>query len=562
MGMKVMPLSSTEQHNLDSDYILMLLSLPTELLLEIVAHLHGDEDSQICLALTCRQMYHNVVPELRKEHAEHVQNFLIPVGFIGIYKSDLAVVPRYKGLYGVDFNGRPAEAKLNGEAGEAFQGDTGTVNVWLLPKEGKDVRAARSLLVSAPALKHIHLQIPFSCPLKVLVNTLSMCAARPSTRLTITDGLQTSSRDVTPVLGRTTSSMLDKSPAADKLWSSKLRLPEAFRHLRKDSAQLSPPYQETPAITALSIENDVLFFFEIYPYLLRLMNTAPLEFLHLGSPPAHEYRSPVPPVRQSHWTTILSSITTKATRVSFALVPLGPEDLLVFLTRHPHITHLALNITTLTGGVPFNSSPLLLPSLTTLEGVASTVLPLLTARKDGHFPALQYLILKTPTKHRNQDVKNYSLHAVYDHITSHNFQYVSVQLTSMLTSGLLSWIFSPKTGSESPLSTSALPFNYTTAQRQLINVKKLIIKHLDPRIPPDVREAAMAWSIELAHPKDQGWDDTNKAAQERPDMSAQMTEERIMESALRHACPDVAEIEFLRLPEIHKSAVEIMSPSP
>ncbi|KAF5325565.1 hypothetical protein D9619_009993 [Psilocybe cf. subviscida] len=530
----------------------MLLSLPTELLLEIVIYLRGDEVSQICLALTCRRLYADIIPEVRKEHAEHVQDLLIPVGFLGIYKSNSAVVPRHKGVYGVEMRHLPTKATLNGEAGQAFQGNTGAVNIWLLPKESKDIRAMRSLLVSAPGLKHIHLQIPFSCQLEVLVNTLRMCTARPSTRLTITDGLRIWSRDITPILGRTTSSMLDKAPSVDsKSRRIKVRLPEALRRLRKGSAQQSLLIEQTPAITALSIENDVLFFFEIYPFLLRLINTAPLELLHIGRTPAHEVR--VPLVSQSDWTTILSSITTRAARVAFTLVPIAGRDLLEFFARHPHITHLALD-GTLAGDIQFDSAALLLPNLTTLEGVALTVLPFLTAHKNGHFPVLQHLIFKTNRGFRDHDVENHPLHAVYDHIAQHNLQYASIQLTSLYCSGLISWIFADLT----PSSTSA---TYTRAPpRLLTNVKKLIFKHSDPELPPSVHAVAMTWGDKQANHEDEDMDGSSTEAQERQNapLMAQTALERIVEKFLWRTCPDVVVIEQLRIPEIPGSVAEIM----
>jgi hypothetical protein len=536
----------------------MLLSLPTELILEIVAHLRGDEVSQFSLALTCRRIYADIIQEVRKEHAEHVKDFLIPVGFLGIYKSDSAIVPRHKGVHGVEIGAIPAEAMVNGEAGEAFQGNTRTVNIWLLPKQAKDVRAVRSFLVSTPALKHIHLQLPASCQLKVLVNTLSMCAARPSTRLTITDSLRIWSRKVTPALGRTTSSTLDKSR------SSKLRLPEALRRLRGDIPSLT----EFPAITALSIANDILFFFEIYPFLLRIINTAPLEFLHIGRPPVHGLGDTEPLVLQSQWTTILSSITTRASRIAFTLVPLAPEDLIAFLARHPRITHLALEMFTLTGGVSFSSAPLLLPNLTTLEGTASTVLPFLAAQKDGHLPALQHLILKVyPGRNnpsRKRCMKIHPLHAVYDHITRHKLQYTSIQVTSLFSSGLISWIYPPNTNS----SPSASSIYHSALQRQLINVKRLIFKHADPHVLPSMRKVALACinahspslmadndNGEPANYEDIGADDTSTEAQEKQNM---LKSQIIWESIRRRACPDLVDIEMMRLPEVSRSAAEIM----
>jgi hypothetical protein len=549
----------------------MLLSLPTELILEISVHLHGDDVSQICLASTCRQMYADIIPEVRKEHAEHVQDFLIPVGFLGIYKSDSAIVPRHKGVHGVEIGASPAEAMLNGEAGGAFQGNTGTVNIWLLPKQGKDIRAVRSLLVSAPALKHIHLQIPASCRLQVLVNTLSMCAARPSTRLTITDSLRIWSREIIPALGRTTSSTLDKSR------SSKLRLPKALRRLRRDTAQPLLSVQEPPpSITALSIANDVLFFFEIYPLLLRLMNTASLESLHLGRPPVHELGAEVPVVLQSHWSAILSSITTRATRVSFTLVPIAPEDLLAFLVRHPHITRLTLEISTLAGGVSFNSTPLLLPNLTTLEGVWSTILPFLAARKDGHLPALQHLILKSGRNNLSlqKGMKNHPLHAVYDHITRHDLQYASIQIPSLSSCGLISWLVGPSSDS----STSTSVGSHDASPRRLTNVKKLIFRHgaYEMFIPPNWTAATMAWvhahapwstadndrgvqtdcgdsymdnTSTDANDTSSGLNDRNTEAQEKQDA---LTNQIIVERLLRRVCPDLMDIEMLHIPGVYR----------
>lgn len=101
--------------------------------------------------------------------------------------------------------------------------------------------------------------------------------------------------------------------------------------LYRVSLPIRPPVEKIPAMTgALSIENKILFF-GIYAFVLRLINTAPLELLHFGRLQADELRSTVPQLCQSDWTTILSSLNTRATCVAFTLVPVGPEDLLVFL---------------------------------------------------------------------------------------------------------------------------------------------------------------------------------------------------------------------------------------
>ncbi|KAF5325265.1 hypothetical protein D9619_009989 [Psilocybe cf. subviscida] len=452
----------------------MPLNLPTELVLEIISYLQYDDVSQICLALTCRQFYIDIMPEVRKEHAGHVRDVLIPAKVLRAYQSDTADAVNW----GLAFDPTAQPAKLDGDDGEVFQGTFRRLKFLSLPSSGKGMRSVRSLLVSAPALDHVELQVPSSCEHKALVHTLSLCASRPLTRLTIFEDPGGQRKSIAIALGRTPTFEDPKG-----FGFSKFRLPEALRRLSKDKPQaLTQP----PLITGLSLTYDTIFFFEICPIIIQLINTAPLDSLFISRPPIHD---PMCVLSNSHWAVILSSISTRAKHVTFKHVPLEPNDLLLFLYRHPNITHLALELSTISN-ISFpsihNDSPWL-PKLSTLEGDASTVLSLLVARKSRtHLPLLQHLVFKKHLEfnYTRHDDKKHAFHAVYRHITRHSLKFESITVASLCNSGLIPWIVSPITDSFS------LGWE---APRQFTGVKKLVFMDGGFDITDNVRADMMDW---------------------------------------------------------------------
>lgn len=451
----------------------MPLILPTELVLKIISYLQHDDVFQICFALTCRQFFLDIMPQVRKEHAEHVRDVLIPAKVLRVYESDKTNALNW----GFAFHPNARLAQLDGDDGRAFQGPFKRFKQLSLPDSGKGMRSVRTLLVSAPALDHVELQIPSSCDHNALVHTLSLCASRPSTRLTISEDPTGQRRSTTLALGRTSSFEFPS-----RFGFSQLRVPEAFRRLSKHKPRA---LTQSPHISGLSITNDTIFFFEIYPVLIQLINSAPLDSLFIGRPPIYD---PMWALSRSHWAVILSSISTRAKHIAFKHVPLDPDDLLVFLYRHPGIRHLTLdlsNISDISFPLVHNGSPWL-PNLLTLEGNASSVLALLVARKShNHLPLLRHLIIKKHLEfnYSRQDDKRHPFHAIYSHITRHNLLCESITVASLFNSGLILWIVSPNADSFSLLGWEA--------PRQFTGVKKLVLMDGGFDIPENVRADMM-----------------------------------------------------------------------